>query len=101
MKLYSRINMENLKDYEWKPRYSGKNDLLNDFYIPALSRSRIYYRTAGYLRSTSFAVAFKGVSAFLDDGEKMFLIVGASLDDKDVDAINNGEKKNRNKMGFV
>ncbi len=83
--------MKRLRDYSWKPRYSGRrDDLINDFYVPALERSRFYYRSAGYFRSSAIAVAFRGISAFIENGEKMFFIVGASLTEKDTEALNRG-----------
>lgn len=82
-----------LKDYKWEDRYrSGPHNLLEEFYIPALSRSRYYYRIAGYFSSTSIAAAFRGVSAFAENGEKMLLVIGADLSEEDVDAIKKGIK---------
>ena len=52
------IRMENLKDYEWDTRYSSStHDLIKEFFVPALSKSRFYYRIAGYFSSTSIAAA--------------------------------------------
>tara|TARA_Y100000310_G_scaffold31345_1_gene29729 strand:+ start:3360 stop:5510 length:2151 start_codon:yes stop_codon:yes gene_type:complete len=83
---------KSLKDYKWKPRYSGRVDnLVEDFYIPALERSRFYYRSAGYFRSSAITVAFRGISSFVESGEKMKFIVGASLTEEDAKALNDGE----------
>lgn len=81
-----------LKDVEWNYRYSGRNDdLINDFYIPALSKSKYYYRVAGYFRSSALIAAFRGVNAFVESGHKMFFIVGAELTKEDIESIQRGE----------
>lgn len=82
-----------LPDHPWGIRYSsGTHDLVEDFFIPALSRSRFYYRIAAFFSSTSLAVAARGISAFVDRGEKMYLIVGGQLSSEDVMAIEKGLK---------
>ena len=89
-----------LSDQHWQTSYSTADsmadgrpvDILHEFYIPALSRSRAYDRVAGYFRSTSLAVASQGFSAFVANGGKMRLIVGADLDGGDVAAVLAGEE---------
>jgi superfamily II DNA or RNA helicase len=83
--------MGSLKDYKWDTRYSSAtHNLVEDFFIPALMRSKNYYRIAGYFSSTSIAAALRGISAFVENGEKMYLIIGNELTLEDVEAINNG-----------
>lgn len=83
--------MENLKDFLWSTRYSSAtHDLIHDFFIPALARSKNYYRIAGYFSSTAIAAAMKGISAFVENGEKMYLVVGGEISEEDAMAINNG-----------
>lgn len=87
------IELQNLSDYSWNDRYrSGKNNLIHDFFIPALSRSKFYYRIAGFFSSTSIAAAARGISTFVENGEKMYLVVGSQLSENDVTAINDGLK---------
>jgi len=84
-------DIEKLPDYQWDTRYSSAtHDLIKEFFVPALSRSRFYYRIAGFFSSTSIAAAVRGISAFVENGEKMYLIIGGELTKEDVDAINNG-----------
>ncbi len=83
--------MESLKEYNWDTRYSSAtHNLIEDFFIPALARSKSYYRIAGYFSSTSIAAALRGVSAFVKNGEKMYLVIGSELTQADADAINKG-----------
>ena len=88
------IETKRLFDFTWSTRYSSAtHDLIQDFFVPALSISRYYYRIAGFFSSTAIAAAARGISAFVENGEKMYLIIGSQLSQEDVDAINIGTKK--------
>jgi len=82
-------------NYSYKTSSVGSTgrpvNILHDFYIPALTLSVQYDRVAGYFRSTSLAAASQGFSAFTAAGGKMRLIVGADLDEDDVNAILQGD----------
>lgn len=90
-----------LRDQSWQTSYSTADttadgrpvDILHEFYIPALSHSRSYDRVAGYFRSTSLAAASQGFSAFVANGGKMRMVVGADLDGGDVAAVLAGEEE--------
>ena len=69
------------------------DDLLHDFYIPALSLAKTYDRVAGYFRSSSLAAASQGFSGFVGRDGKMRLIVGADLDPDDVRAVLAGDQE--------
>lgn len=85
---------KNLEEYPWNTRYSSAtNNLIEDFFVPALSRSKFYYRIAAYFSSTSIAAAARGISAFVEHGEKMQLIIGNQLSEDDAEAINKGNAK--------
>jgi superfamily II DNA or RNA helicase len=68
-------------------------DMLHDFYIPALSLSSRYDRMAGYFRSSSLAAASMGFSSFVNRRGRMRMIVGADLDEADVEAIIRGDNE--------
>jgi superfamily II DNA or RNA helicase len=76
----------------WKISYGPADDRLRDFYIPALSRSVTYVRTAGFFSSSALAVAAAGVAHLVRNGGRMRLLVGAALSDEDVRAIERGEE---------
>ena len=90
-----------IRDQSWQTSYSTADttadgrpvDILHEFYIPALSHSRSYDRVAGYFRSTSLAAASQGFSAFVANGGKMRMVVGADLDGGDVAAVLAGEEE--------
>ena len=79
-----------LKSYDFQISYGPADDRLNGFYIPALSRSVRYDRSAGFFSSTALAVAAAGVAHLLKNDGMMRLLVGAELDANDVAAVQQG-----------
>ncbi len=80
-----------LREVEWLRRYeTGWQDLVDDFYVPALSRAMQYDRKAGFFSSTALAVAATGVARLLSNGGTMRLLVGVKLSAQDVEAIAEG-----------
>lgn len=79
-----------LRDHSLKIFYSPADDPLNNFYIPALSSSVRYDRSAGYFSSSALAVAAAGVARLIQNGGHMRLLVGADLNEQDVEAIQRG-----------
>ena len=82
--------MSSLKAHPFRIFYSPADDPLNNFYIPALSSSVRYDRSAGYFSSSALAVAAAGVARLIQNGGHMRLLVGADLSEQDVDAIAQG-----------
>jgi len=82
------------QELELKSNYdSEEDDVLNDFYIPVLARAKRYYRLAGFFSSSALAIAAKGIAPFIQNGGLMQLIVGATLQKSDVDAIKRGHEE--------
>jgi superfamily II DNA or RNA helicase len=79
-----------LLEERWRISYGPTDDRLRDFYIPALSRSVLYERTAGFFSSSALAVAAAGVAYLVRAGGRMRLFVGAELSEDDVRAIEHG-----------
>lgn len=73
-----------------KQKYTSQDDTLRDFFIPVISNSKYYYRASGYFSSSILAAAAKGLVHFIENEEKMYLITGVLLSQKDVEAINKG-----------
>lgn len=71
---------------------SDSDDILQEFYIPALAESSEYCRLAGFFSSTSLAVAARGISSLIRNRGVMKLIVSPRLTQDDLDAILNSEK---------
>ena len=79
-----------LRDHPFRIYYGPADDPLANFYIPALSASVRYDRSAGFFSSSALAVAAAGVARLIGSGGRMRLLVGASLDEGDVEAISKG-----------
>ncbi|WOH75548.1 DEAD/DEAH box helicase family protein [Bradyrhizobium sp. NDS-1] len=80
-----------LKDLNLKAVYqSDEDDLLRDFYIPALSQSVQYDRAVGFFSGSMLSFAAQGISAFVAGNGRMRLVVGGELDEEDVAAIQSG-----------
>ncbi|NVL91245.1 MAG: DEAD/DEAH box helicase family protein, partial [Desulfobacterales bacterium] len=77
-----------LRNIKVKPAYySDEDNLLEEFYIPVLSKSVKYDRIAGYFSSNSLAVAAKGISGFINNGGKIRLVANVVLSIEDQEAI--------------
>ena len=79
-----------LRSHPFRIYYGPADDPLANFYIPALSASVHYDRSAGFFSSSALAVAAAGVARLIRNGGHMRLLVGASLDEADVEAIRKG-----------
>ncbi len=84
------MSSPSLRDYDFEISYGPSDDRLHKFYIPALSRSIYYDRSAGYFSSTALAVAAAGVARLIKNDGTMRLLVGADLNEQDVAAIQKG-----------
>lgn len=73
-----------LPSYTWKSIYESQPQadgayLVDEFYVPALTRSIRYDRIAGYFSSSALAVASRGIDALLENDGEMRLVVGTEL----------------------
>ena len=65
-----------LRDHPFRIYYGPADDPLANFYIPALSASVRYDRSAGFFSSSALAVAAAGVARLIQNGGRMRLLVG-------------------------
>lgn len=80
-----------LRDIQWKIRYrSSDDDLLRDFYLPALSKAVLYQRAAGYFSTGSLVVAARGIVNLIKNSGKMQLVVSPNFSEEDILAIEKG-----------
>ena len=66
---------------------SGMDDVLEDFYIPVLSKANQYDRITGFFSSASLAIAARGMEQFIINGGKMRLLTCPMLSHDDIRAI--------------
>ena len=69
---------------------SDEDDILEEFFIPVLSRAKRYRRVAGFFSSNVLAVAARGVANLIRNEGTMELVCGARLSEADVTAIREG-----------
>ena len=87
-------NKTTLKDLDLKSSYwSDEDDLLQDFYIPALSVSKTYKRIAGFFSSNALAVAARGIAALINNSGNMLLITGVVFSQEDIGSIERALKE--------
>ena len=80
-----------LHDQTWKLKYTREDgDLVSRFWVPALSSAIRYDRTTGYFRAGSLALAARGIEHLALNQGRMRLLVGCTLDDAEVAAIERG-----------
>ena len=81
-----------LRDRTWQLRYTPDDgDLLRRFYIPALQDARRYDRLTGYFNAGALALAARGIEGLVRNGGHMRLLVGCTLEEDEVAAIERGE----------
>lgn len=80
-----------LKDLNLKAVYRTEEDnILEDFYIPALEQSVKYDRAVGFFSAGMLSYAAQGLSAFINNNGNIRLIIGGELSPEDYLAIKTG-----------
>lgn len=80
-----------LSDHTWKTKYTPDDgDLVQLFYVPALEAAVRYDRTTGYFSASALAIAARGLEGLIRNDGRMRLIVGCTLAEAEVEAIERG-----------
>jgi superfamily II DNA or RNA helicase len=80
-----------LRSLDISDRYrSDREDVVADFYVPALSASVSYSRAVGYFTSTSLALFARGIREFAERGGTMRLVASPHLNEDDIIDIGRG-----------
>ncbi len=69
---------------------SDEDNILEDFYMPALSVARSYDRAVGFFSAATISYAAQAISAFVKHDGRMRLILGAFVDAEDIEAVQKG-----------
>jgi hypothetical protein len=81
-----------LRDSAWRLKYTPDDgDLVRLFYVPALRAAVRYDRLTGYFSARALALAARGVEGLIVNNGRMRLIVGCTLGEEEVAAIERGE----------
>lgn len=86
--------MSALASFDFRLSYcTGRDDLVRDFFVPALERSTLYRRAAGYFTSAGLALAARGVASLASRGGEMRLIVSPHLDQADLETLQGASER--------
>ena len=82
------MTLKNIDNWP-KPRYDSKiNNIVTEFFIPALQNSTTYRRLGGFFSSTSLALAARGIKELIENEGKMQLIISPILTKEDSNILN-------------
>ena len=85
-----------LADHEWKLKYTPEDgNLVRLFYLPALEDATRYDRLTGYFRASALTLAARGLEGLVRNRGHMRLIVGCTLGEDEIRAIDEGESLRR------
>jgi DNA phosphorothioation system restriction enzyme len=92
----------NLSELQLKISYrTGRDNLVNDFYVPCLNRSMFYQRAVGYFTSSSLALAASGIANLIQAGGKIQLIASPEFTREDIEAIEKGQSTKEDVVNIV
>ena len=82
-----------LTDRTWKLKYTPDDgNLVQLFYVPALQDAVRYDRLTGYFSAGALALAARGIEGLVGNGGHMRLVVGCTLEQPQIAAIERGER---------
>ena len=85
-----------LRDLTFEEDYrSGHNDILNEFFRPALREAKEYWRAVGYFSSSAFEAFGAPLGEFVINGGRIRLVTSVELSEEDIAAIERGANKQR------
>ena len=91
-----------LRDLDLQPDYrSGRDVLLDDFYVPCLQESVLYDRAVGFFSSTLFHVVALAYSDFVRRGGRLRLICSPALKPEDFDAMKEADEIGRYAQSMI
>jgi ERCC4-related helicase len=84
--------MKLLTEHTWQLKYTPDDgDLVERFYVPLLACAKSYDRSTGYFGAEALALSMRGIEGLIRNGGKMRLVVGCTLSQEEVAAIEKGE----------
>ena len=70
--------------------HKGRDDIANDFYLPAMRRATKYDRAVGYFRSAAFIIAWPALREFVAQGGRIRILCSQVLSAEDMEALDAG-----------
>ncbi|MGD9537116.1 MAG: DEAD/DEAH box helicase family protein [Alphaproteobacteria bacterium] len=81
----------NLKDIQYQEDYrSGYDNIVEDFFRPALRAAQLYWRAVGYFSSSALEAFGAPLGEFIKNGGRIRLVTSVELSEADLKAIANG-----------
>ena len=81
-----------LTDHQWQLKYTPDDgNLVKLLYVPALQCAERYDRLTGYFNASALSLASRGVEGLVLNQGRMRLVVGCTLDQPEINAIEQGE----------
>ena len=82
-----------LRDHTWRLKYTTEDgDLVRRFHVPVLEDAERYDRLTGYFNAQALALAARGIEGLVRNDGHMRLVVGCTLEQAEIDAIERGER---------
>ena len=82
-----------LRDRQWQTKYdSDSASLVREFYEPAISCAVRYDRSTGFFSAKLLTLAARGIENLVKNQGKMRLVIGCTISEAEVMAIEKGEK---------
>ena len=82
------------RDIALKPEYRSRLDnVIRDFYNPALKQAIIYKRAVGFFSSSALLSLTAGICGLVENGGSIQLIASPRLSPEDIEAINDGIRR--------
>ena len=70
--------------------HKGRDDIANDFYLPAMRLATRYDRAVGFFRSAVFVIAWPALREFVGQGGRIRILCSQLLSTEDVKALDAG-----------
>jgi len=85
--------MSILQDHSWKLKYTPDHgDLVKLLYEPLLECAVRYDRLTGYFSASALSLAARGIEGLVANGGRMRMVVGCTLQQAEITAIEKGEE---------
>ncbi|MBO6035749.1 MAG: DEAD/DEAH box helicase family protein [Acetobacter sp.] len=98
----NRGSKPSLKDYPWEIKYTPEQgNLVEKLYLPLLHCAQRYDRLTGYFNAKALSLAARGVEALVYNKGYMRLIVGCTLEENEIEAIQKGLQESQTLNSFL
>lgn len=85
-----------LRDLQFKREYrSFRDDIVNEFYIPALKEAKLYQRAVGFFSSSALNLIASGIDCVCNNGGNVQVICSPKLSKEDIDEIGKGYERRK------